>query len=68
MAPSETSGSVIDLAFPVFDQDGDAKASFVVPLLPVIGRSPATEAVKGRVVQAAHRISAVIGRLAAEAP
>jgi DNA-binding IclR family transcriptional regulator len=62
---SETIGGVIDLAFPVFDQDEYAKASLVVPLLAVIGRTPATETVKARVAQAAQRISAVIGGVAA---
>jgi DNA-binding IclR family transcriptional regulator len=62
MVPSETIGGVIDLAFPVFDQDGYAKASLVVPLLPVIGRTPATETVKARVAQAAQRISAGLRR------
>ena len=66
IVPSETIGGVIDLAFPVFDQDGYAKASLVVPLLPVIGRTPATETVKARVAHAARRISAAIGGVAAE--
>jgi DNA-binding IclR family transcriptional regulator len=68
MVPSETIGGVIDLAFPVFDQDGYAKASLVVPLLPVIGRTPATETVKARVAQAARRISAAIGGVTAGSP
>ncbi|HEY5206971.1 MAG TPA: IclR family transcriptional regulator [Roseiarcus sp.] len=66
MVPSETIGGVIDLAFPVFDQDGYAKASLVVPLLPVIGRTPETETVKAKVAEAAQRISAAIGGVAAE--
>jgi DNA-binding IclR family transcriptional regulator len=61
MVPSETIGGVIDLAFPVFDQDGYAKASLVVPLLPVIGRTPAPETVKAKVAAAAQRVSAAIG-------
>jgi DNA-binding IclR family transcriptional regulator len=66
MAPSETIGGVIDLAFPVFDHDGYAKASLVVPLLPVIGRTPNSETVKARVAEAAHRISSAIGGVTAE--
>jgi DNA-binding IclR family transcriptional regulator len=61
MVPSETIGGVIDLAFPVFDQDGYAKASLVVPLLPVIGRTPDPETVKAKVAEAAQRVSAAIG-------
>jgi DNA-binding IclR family transcriptional regulator len=61
MVPSETIGGVIDLAFPVFDQDGYAKASLVVPLLPVIGRTPDPETVKAKVAEAAERVSAAIG-------
>jgi DNA-binding IclR family transcriptional regulator len=61
MVPSETIGGVIDLAFPVFDQDGYAKASLVVPLLPVIGRTPDPETVKVKVAEAAQRVSAAIG-------
>jgi DNA-binding IclR family transcriptional regulator len=61
MVPSETIGGVIDLAFPVFDQDGYAKASLVVPLLPVIGRTPDPETVKAKVAAAAQRVSAAIG-------
>ncbi len=61
MAPSETIGGVIDLAFPVFDRDGYAKASLVVPLLPQIGRTPETETVKAGVAEAARRISAATG-------
>ncbi len=61
MAPSETIGGVIDLAFPVFGHDGHAKASLVVPLLPQIGRTPDTRTVKDRVADAAHRISAATG-------
>jgi DNA-binding IclR family transcriptional regulator len=61
MVPSETIGGVIDLAFPVFDQDGYAKASLVVPLLPVIGRTPDPDTVKAKVAEAAQRVSAAIG-------
>jgi DNA-binding IclR family transcriptional regulator len=61
MVPSETIGGVIDLAFPVFDQDGYAKTSLVVPLLPVIGRTPDPETVKAKVAEAAHRVSTAIG-------
>jgi DNA-binding IclR family transcriptional regulator len=61
MVPSETIGGVIDLAFPVFDQEGYAKASLVVPLLPVIGRTPDPETVKAKVAEAAQRVSAAIG-------
>lgn len=64
MAPSETIGGVIDLAFPVFDHDGYAKASLVVPLLPQIGRTPDPETVKAKVAEAAQRISAAIGGIA----
>jgi DNA-binding IclR family transcriptional regulator len=61
MVPSETIGGVIDLAFPVFDHDGYAKASLVVPLLPQIGRTPDPETVKTKLAEAAQRISAAIG-------
>jgi DNA-binding IclR family transcriptional regulator len=61
MVLSETIGGVIDLAFPVFDQDGYAKASLVVPLLPVIGRGPDPETVKAKVAEAAQQVSAAIG-------
>lgn len=66
MAPSETIGGVIDLAFPVFDHDGYAKASLVVPLLPQIGRTPDPETVKAKVAEAAQRISAAIGGIAVD--
>lgn len=61
IAPSETIGGVIDLAYPIFDCDSYAKASLVVPLLPQIGRTPETETVKARVANAARRISAATG-------
>jgi DNA-binding IclR family transcriptional regulator len=66
IVPSETIGGVIDLAFPVFDHEGYAKASLVVPLLPEIGRTPETETVKARVAEAARRISVATGGAAAE--
>jgi len=66
MVPSETIGGVIDLAYPVFDYDGYAKASLVVRLLPVIGRTPDPETVKNNVAKAAQRISAAIGGVKAE--
>jgi DNA-binding IclR family transcriptional regulator len=66
MVPSETIGGVIDLAFPVFDQDGYAKASLVVPLLPVIGRTPDPDTVKAKVAEAAQRVSAAIGGAVAD--
>jgi DNA-binding IclR family transcriptional regulator len=64
MAPSETIGGVIDLAFPVFDHDGSAKASLVVPLLPQIGRTPDPETVKAKLAEAALLITAAIGGIA----
>jgi DNA-binding IclR family transcriptional regulator len=66
MVPSETIGGVIDLAFPVFDQDGYAKASLVVPLLPVIGRTPDPDTVKAKVAEAAQRVSVAIGGAVAD--
>jgi DNA-binding IclR family transcriptional regulator len=67
MAPSETIRGVIDLAFPVFDHDGHAKASLVVPLLPQIGRTPDPETVKAKVAEASRRISGAIGGSAVDA-
>lgn len=64
MAPSETIGGVIDLAYPIFDQDGYAKASLVVPLLPQIGRTPEVQTVKAQLADAARRVSAAIGGVA----
>jgi DNA-binding IclR family transcriptional regulator len=61
MAPSEMIGGVVDLAFPVFDHDGYAKASLSVPLAPQIGRTPEPETLKAKVAEAAWRISAAIG-------
>jgi DNA-binding IclR family transcriptional regulator len=60
MAPSETIGRVIDIAFPVSDQYGYAKASLFAPLLPVIGRTPDPETVKATVAEAAERVSNVL--------
>ena len=40
MAPSEMIGGVVDLAFPVFDHDGYAKASLSVPLTPADRTNP----------------------------
>lgn len=64
MAPSEMIGGVVDLAFPVFDHDGYAKASLSVPLTPQIGRTPELETLKAKVAEAARQISAAIGGIA----
>jgi len=67
MVPSETIGGVVDLACPVFDQDGYAKASLVVPLLPEIGRTPDAETVKQRLIEATYKISVATGGISSAA-